>query len=181
MSFSRQKSNRLRPSSGGLSRHIFPIYMHICIVYIPRTEEIGLTIIQYTTIYLYFKHVFTGVPKISNKFSIEYTESPSLKRCIRKTDRSGDPKISSLISSVSSMFLACSFLGRPWIKLSLQLAVYLGALFLYMYVSTYIHAYIYKYVSCVLDSRQTTNRVLMFMYTDAQMYKCVCVNICKHI
>ena len=54
-----------------------------------------------TTFPIHIKHVFTGVPKISNEFSREYAESPSLKRSTRKSSRFIDPNIWSLISSVS--------------------------------------------------------------------------------
>ena len=63
----------------------------------PRTDEIMLKMIT--------------TAKISNKFSTEYTESPSLKRS-RKTNRSGDRNISSLICSVSSPRGEASFVGR---------------------------------------------------------------------
>ena len=39
-----------------------------------------------------------------------YTESPSLKRSIRKTDRSGDPNIFSLVSAVSGIYRITSVL-----------------------------------------------------------------------
>ena len=54
----------------------------------------------FTGVPVHIKHVLTGVPKISNEFSHEDTECPSLKRSIRKTDRSCDPNIWSLISCV---------------------------------------------------------------------------------
>jgi len=57
----------------------------------------------FTGVPVHIKHVFSGLPKISNSFSFSrgYTESPSLKRSTRKSGRSGDPNILSLISSVS--------------------------------------------------------------------------------
>ena len=58
---------------------------------------------SFTGVPIHVKHVFMGVPKIRNTFSVEYTESPSLKGSIEKTDRSRDPDIWSLISSVSGI------------------------------------------------------------------------------
>ena len=46
---------------------------------------------------VHIKHVFTGVPEISNEFSRESTESPSLKRSTRKSGRSRDSIFSRLI------------------------------------------------------------------------------------
>ena len=47
----------------------------------------------FTGVLVHIECVFTGVPKISNKSSVEWVESLSLERSIRKTDRSGDPNI----------------------------------------------------------------------------------------
>jgi len=55
-------------------------------------EEIGLinmtakvSNISFTGVPVHFKHDFLGVPKNLNRVSLEYTESPSLKRVSRKT------------------------------------------------------------------------------------------------
>jgi len=90
----------------------------------PKTEEIGLKIITTAKIWNEFsrespyitlnpKHVFTGVPKYSSKFSRQYTESPALKRSYGKTVRSGDPNILSMISSVS---------GYTWVMLHIWMS-----------------------------------------------------------
>ena len=50
---------------------------------------------------IHIKHVFKGVPRNSNEFASEYTESPSLNRSTRKSGTSPDPNIYGLISSVS--------------------------------------------------------------------------------
>jgi len=70
----------------------------------------------FTEVPLHIKDVFTGVPKFSCRFSRVLTKSPSLKRSIGKTDRSWDPNISSLISSVSGI-----------------------CIYMYMYIHTYIY------------------------------------------
>jgi len=55
----------------------------------------------FTGVPIYIKHAITGVPKIANDFSVEYTMSPSLRKSIGKTDRSRDPNLLSVISSLS--------------------------------------------------------------------------------
>ena len=55
----------------------------------------------FTGVPVHIKKVFTRIPKISNEFLREYTESPLTKRSIRNTNRSEDPNILSLISSMS--------------------------------------------------------------------------------
>jgi len=55
----------------------------------------------FTEVPVHIKQLFTGVPQISNEFSREFMVSPSLKRSIRETDRSGHPNILSPISSMS--------------------------------------------------------------------------------
>jgi len=66
----------------------------------PQAEEIGLKMIttakisnNFSGVPVHIKHVLAGVPKISKTFSLELTESPSLRRSIRKTDTSGDANI----------------------------------------------------------------------------------------
>jgi len=68
----------------------------------------------FTLLSTHIKHVFTGVPKIPNDFSVEYRESLSLKRSIGGTDRSRDPNFWSLISSVSRVTHDSSLLSS-WV------------------------------------------------------------------
>jgi len=75
---------------------------------LPQAEEVGSQIITTAKISTNFHRSprtyqtsFLRSSKISNWFSVEYTESPSLKRESRKTGLSGDPNILSLTSSVS--------------------------------------------------------------------------------
>jgi len=86
----------------------------VCVDFsIPQTEEIALKICTtaqipkkisvFTGVPVPIKHVISGVSSISNRFSRECTESPSLKRVYGKTANSGDLNISSLISSMSGM------------------------------------------------------------------------------
>ena len=94
---------------GGESAHLFYVYLcesrhEICL----WTEVHGfISYASYKHTHLsyglHMRDVFTGVPKFASKFSRDETESPALKRSNRKTDRSGDPNILSMISSVSGV------------------------------------------------------------------------------
>jgi len=101
---------------------------------------------------VHIKHVFTGVPEISNKFSREWTESPSLKRSTRKSGRSGDPKIwkSDLLCGwVSRIQYRIHNMHTIFNMYSLILSLFLSV-FLSLYFSpslcTYIYIYVYAYI-----------------------------------